>query len=427
MTTEFYSAKLKRNVNIPNDKICGYKIAAPETKTGFKVGIRAIKSNGIVDEAIDQVSSELVASTFKPCPGNQNWLNKTKIFNKPKEMNVDVSITNRPVFLEGDVYKGSTYAPPLQPSRRSGNGNRELTRPSFKTPKSVGRQVVGFDVLRSQDIDQFGIKVQLGNKTKEELFSYEAPDVNDISWIAERDRLTGIFRRRGDSEEAIKERLTVGLPLGRNQRTVTKTSNFGSAAVSMERSNLTAAQKLNEIEEEIKQGRAESREQKERISNYLTFMMSSIRKINTLSNDEVASLSEALSKLNRPIPHATSGLPIIIDVDYWESKTADILKYISSNVENSGSFGKPDGVSHNKPLLDISSINQSKFGLPAKSIKTLLVGMTNNSNRKYLDLVNIRILNKAKTLVFIENLDGGWNNPGIRVDRDKFNRSNPGR
>jgi hypothetical protein len=102
---------------------------------------------------------------------------------------------------------------------RSGLGNNTLFRDSFRTPSVIGRQATDFALQELIDQQQQGIKVQLSDKTLNEMFQVATPDDKDVLWIAEYNRRLG----EGETKEQLKD----FPPFGRAQRTIFKSINFG--------------------------------------------------------------------------------------------------------------------------------------------------------------------------------------------------------
>ena len=76
MTTEFYSTYFNKTVDIPNPKVCGYKMSNSATKKGWSSGLRAGKDNGVAPQKFSRFSTDWEAENKHKCEGNRNWLNK---------------------------------------------------------------------------------------------------------------------------------------------------------------------------------------------------------------------------------------------------------------------------------------------------------------------------------------------------------------
>ena len=86
----------------------------------------------------------------------------------------------RPRFLSGEVMKNDNS---LQSYTRRPRTLQEpvLRVNNFLSPAPVPRHIPDFDGLRALDEQQQGIKVQLSDKTLNQLFSTQIPDSTDIS------------------------------------------------------------------------------------------------------------------------------------------------------------------------------------------------------------------------------------------------------
>ena len=71
---------------------------------------------------------------------------------------------------------------------QSGLGNYHMVRENFIAPPIKPRMAVDFDKLNAQSLAADGIKVQLGDKTIEQLFKTYVRDKTYVEWITEYNR-----------------------------------------------------------------------------------------------------------------------------------------------------------------------------------------------------------------------------------------------
>ena len=150
----------------------------------------------------------------------------------------------RPAFRAGTVIIKDYTDVKLPTDIRSGLGNYTLIRENFVAPPLMPRVAVDFDKLNAQDLEAQGIKVQLGAKTIEQLFKTYVKDKTDVEWLTE-------YNRRRTAGETI-EQLRNNPPFGREQRKVSKMTNFAEQSVDLDT-------KLQRISSSVRQGRDETK------------------------------------------------------------------------------------------------------------------------------------------------------------------------
>jgi hypothetical protein len=123
-------------------------------------------------------------------------------------------------------------------NKRVGVGNRTLKRQNFLAPDIMPRMAGEFDKIKAHSIAQFGTKVSLSDETIDKLIRFQSPDPRDFEWLREKARLIAAGNLNA-------------LPLGRTQREISKTVNFGKA-------NLNLEDRLSAISSAVEQGISET-------------------------------------------------------------------------------------------------------------------------------------------------------------------------
>ena len=174
---------------------------------------------------------------------------------------------SRPAYRSGDVMT-TNISKRLQSNQRRGLGNKDITRTNFIAPPIKGRQVISFERLQAQDIAESGVKVQLGDKTIEQLLKIQVDDPTDVEWLDEkRKRL-----RAGESEDEIIR----NPPLGRPQRKVSRMTNFGMMGLRME-------DKIEAFYVALKNGNALPKEQLAHITAQIMQLISDQHEVNEMT------------------------------------------------------------------------------------------------------------------------------------------------
>ena len=324
-STKFYSTKLQENVFIPKVKTCGYRIRNDYMTKGYSSGLKAGLDNGIVNQRLSRFSTDLESEQAKTkCDGNTNWYNHKPGSNlskpNPTDDNRKIFQLKRPAFIadyEPDFYKPIFAEDISNINQRHGNvyGNHDIQRPASLVETPLARMAVNFDKLQAIDLQNFGAKVQLSDKTLKQIFNIEIPDPLDTKWLDEKNRIVDNLKIRGFSDKDILNHLEANKPLGRPQRTNTQKGNIGNSVLSL-------SNKLSEILEEIRQGKGNSQKQRDELIGQLALSLNDTAEIRRLSDEGNNKLKGVVSTLNIPTDSKDLGLPdrFISNDDYQANK-----------------------------------------------------------------------------------------------------------
>ena len=308
----------------------------------------------------------------------------------------------RPYFQFGAVLQDTT-APPLSEiiPKRMGTGNYQIKRDNFTNSDPKPRNP-RFDDFKITGLEKRGSDKGLGDKTLSELFSVDVDDPSDNLWLAEKQRLTNKYLNQQNplTPEQIKLELLAHKPLGRDQRKIRKRDNVASSALSFR-------SKLEEMEQEIREGRAVDSVKLATIEGQLNNILSSTNDISSMTQQQLNELAEMLEALHIPRTHEELGLPRIIGNDYYKLKSGIINMFLLKNAENHAvlSLQKPIFGITNNPI-NLSSM-VSSMGLP-------------NNNKQFLDLGNREMLNIQGLINLVNDIPEGFNNPAIGLSENEF-------
>ena len=298
-------------------------------------------------------------------------------------------------------------------NNRGGLGNYDITRRSFTSPPIKPRMAGDFDKLQAIDIETQGTKIQLSEKTIAELFRTKVPDKTDIQWITERNRLLAYYRTRGMSDDEIERELQVNKPLGREQRKVIATQNIAQ-------SQLTLADKLTEIKQEVLEGRAESRAQQALLIGQLALIFRDTQALDNFTQTQLADLSQTLNRINLPRTAKQMGLnQRYIDIQYYNANVGMINLYLFGNASYDPNFSTTDrpntNISYSYPVYNFVA---SQNGFPCMKLTSLVSAMSRQrSARTFLDLEQRGMISFNEMDVIQDQLDGGWDNPQISIEQ----------
>ena len=269
---------------------------------------------------------------------------------------------NRPGFRAGTMM-GNTGDVALPKNRRTGLGNYNITRNNFLSPPIRGRDTLDFDRLQAQEIENAGVKVQLGDSTLEKLFKIQVDDPSDVSWIGEKKRRLA----NGETEEQIE----VDPPLGRQQRKVSKMTNFGQQ-------NLSLEDKLEQMKTVLSHNGADNRQQKAQTVAELATLAENIQK---MSDSQINEMRRLVATLKMPINYQQVFKKRFYTVDQYKEDIGMINLYLLSNV--------PKDRDMNRAVESISFVSK-KDPLRIRStfvpINSIMDIMRDSTPKKILDI-----------------------------------------
>lgn len=305
----------------------------------------------------------------------------------------------RPAFKSGTIEEPNKSIPRLRGNDRDGMGNKRIVRNNFIAPEIRGREVLSFERLQATDIEQAGIKVQLGDKTIEKLFKVQVGDPTDRKWLEERTRRLAA----GETEEQLRE----NPPLGRPQRTINKMVNFGAQGLSTD-------DKIESIKAAVEQGNADNRNEMGQIIAQTALLLGNLGNLRNITQTGMNNLRQAIQRMFVPKHWRAMGFDHrIFSLDQYREQAGLINLFILSNLSD-----LPDGRTFEQPLI---TYNQ-QGDITGRSSIIQLVNSLQADRRggqrrfgKYLDLQTKAII----PLQVASNLVNGG------VDNGQLNGQNP--
>jgi hypothetical protein len=301
----------------------------------------------------------------------------------------------RPSFKSGSVDVENTSVKRLDGNDRDGMGNKRIVRNNFISPPIRGREVLNFERLQAQDIEQAGIKVQLGDKTIEKLFKVQVADPTDKKWLEEK------TRRMAAGET--KEQLEINPPLGRPQRTINKMVNFGAQGLSVD-------DKIESIKAAVEQGNADNRNEMAQLIGQTALILGNLNNLRNITRAGLTNLRQAINRMFVPKHWRAMGFTHrIFSLAQYKEQAGLINLFILSNLSN-----LPDDRTFEEPLVSYDEqdkvVGRTSFINMVQNLSSRLeqgVGRGRKPSR-YLDLERKVIipLNSAIKLVN-SGVDGG--------------------
>jgi hypothetical protein len=311
----------------------------------------------------------------------------------------------RPSFLAGTIAPKQTRKPIIPVNKRKGFGNYDIERNGMTAPDIKPRFYASFDEMRATNAGD-SLTVSLSDKTLSELITVQIPDPQDVQWLTEKARLVAIYKARGMSDAGIKLELSKNKPLGREQRTIKSVRNIAQ-------SQLTTEQQLNELKQEIKDGRVESQRAQANIIAQFAVLMADVKTISSLTQTQLADLGASFARLGVPVNHKQLGLePRFVDNDYYIKNAGLINLLLFSKVREEPN----DQKNYNYDLLVKNYANNTKTGLPAVKLTTMIRGLRNKGQqRRFLDLDKGGLISLAQINAIYPTFQGGLQNPVFAI------------
>jgi len=413
MSTAFYSNARNSDVNIPNNKVCGYKISNRAMSDGWSSGVRSGRDNGVENRKFSRFATDCEAADKNACAGNTNWLNfkRGMDLKEPKpgtrfEIKREKFKAGQPMIPLGLLTK-STSRSDITPdinikNNRSGTGNRNITRPMFKAPPVQPRRPISFDKLQLLNEELFGKKVQLSEKTLSRLFDVKIPDSSDTAWLSEKRRLTMVMKRENPNITLtqIAERFLTNPPLGRPQRTVTESRNITDQGISIE-------SKLNILKNKIASGRAESRDQQAEILGQFALVLGNAVEINQMSAKRLEELGVSLAALNVPLVPKQMGIDarIVDEVYYDDARNSGLI-----NIYFLSQALRDDEVTLDKPVKNVTGSRD-----PIIKLSAMNTAVRRADGKRYIDLNDRKLLTKDEMRAAVALIPGGFDSPSVSV------------
>jgi hypothetical protein len=277
----------------------------------------------------------------------------------------------RPAFRAGTVIIKDYTDVKLPTDIRRGLGNYTLIRENFVAPPLMPRVAVDFDKLNAQDLEAQGIKVQLGAKTIEQLFKTYVKDNTDVEWLNE-------YRRRRATGET-SQQLIDNPPFGREQRKVSKITNFADQSVDLDT-------KLQRISSSVRQGRDETKVEMANIAAEVARILTNVGNLDTMTSAQLAAISAVINRMSLPKSPQTAGFTHrIFTIRQYRAQQGLINLFLLSNVDQNRSL--------EEPLLS-SQANGTFVTMKISSMVTAL-GRP-GAGAKYLDLETRTVISQQE-------------------------------
>jgi hypothetical protein len=292
-----------------------------------------------------------------------------------KEKSGKIFEFKRPAFKSG-IEKTKQTNPHFK-DIRTGTGNYNIERNNFLAPALKGRQAVDFERLQLQDMQDAGVKVQLGDKTLEQLFGIQVLDKTDTEWLRE-------YNRRKASGES-EQRLKAFPPLGRPQRKVKKSVNFAQQGLQLE-------DRIEMLKTAVSSNHIENKQEIADVSTQIAIMLGDITDLNDLTDKNLLEIKNIASRLNIPRTWQTAGLTHrIYSWKQYQKELGPINMFIL-NITPRNRINYPVKNVRGRKYIKLSSI----------------LGALKSNKGQYLDLEEMQIISQQEAKDKADaGIDGG--------------------
>lgn len=349
------------------------------------------------------------------------FMNKNIEFTKPENIK-NQFIIKRPSFIAGTVNKQKSsdisHDKFLKLNERKGIGNKEIIRPAFVNQNPRPRMTLEFDKLQLLSADEAGQVIKQNDTKLNYKTRVHIPDDTDFEWINEKNRLSAIYRAQFTNsgypvdmiQPLINKELDINKPLGREQRKVVVITDDVAHI-----NNLDTKNKLNEIIQEVKDGRGENQVEKQQITAQLAEILDDTKEIDRLTTLQLTDLGNSLARIGFPTTSKRLGLiPRFVDVNFYNNNAGMINLLIFSRVReepNSNAFNYDRCVKN----FAINPLN----GLPASKLTSAVSALglkSDNRNKRYLDLELCGIISVTQLKNHLAAYYDGYNNSDFSID-----------
>ena len=169
---------------------------------------------------------------------------------------------------------------------------------------------------------------------------------------------------------------------------------------------------MEEIKQEVVDGRAESRAQQALLIGQLALIFADTQSLENFTRQQLVDLSQTVSRLNLPQNHKQIGLDKrYVDIDYYNANQGLVNLFIFSNVSSDPNYN--NGLDYKTPVYNFAS--HPPGGLPAITFASMISGMSKNKGRRYLDLGRRGIISQKELRTIVAGLNKNWDNDDVSV------------
>ena len=292
-------------------------------------------------------------------------------FNKIKEGKT--SAIQRSVYNLKDYVAPNTVITNRDKLPKRFSSNNKINRVNFYKPNPIRVDLGNYETLRTKDVSDDGVKINLSDATLDKLFKVEIPDILDREWLLEKERRI----TNGETEQDIIDRP----PLSRKQKTTFKMTNLGET-------ELTFKQKIEQLNSVLKQNALSRQGNMRQIVLELTNIMTNTTQLSNATQFQLDVIKNMLNRLYVPKDWKQQFKNRIVDGDAYKADMGAINMFLMSNI--------PSDLSASNPVYSYDGRRKQYVPSPLSKLFTL------KADNKYLDL-ETRII-ETKDIIIAKGL-----------------------
>ena len=319
--------------------------------------------------------------------------------NFQKEKQGKIFEIKRPAFKAG-IQKTKQSNPHFE-SIRTGTGNYNIQRNNFLAPGIKGREVIDFEKLQLQDIESAGIKVQLGDKTLQQLFGIQVKDPTDKAWLDEYNRR----KTAGESDEQINAMP----PFGRPQRKVNKNVNFASQGLALD-------DRLELLKTAMSSNHIENQAELAKISTSVALILGDQKTLEALTTNNLDEIRNIANRLNIPKDYVSAGFnERLVSWEQYQ-KNMGVINMFLLNVAPKNRLNYPVKNEAGDKYIKITSILGTLKGKGGRYLDLLERQIISQDRAK--ELADAGIDNGTLNDITKDQVPGGWVASGMNPSTD---------
>jgi len=319
--------------------------------------------------------------------------------NFQKEKQGKIFEIKRPAFKAG-IQKTKQSNPHFE-SIRTGTGNYNIQRNNFLAPGIKGREVIDFEKLQLQDIESAGIKVQLGDKTLQQLFGIQVKDPTDKAWLDEYNRR----KTAGESDEQINAMP----PFGRPQRKVNKNVNFASQGLALD-------DRLELLKTAMSSNHIENQAELAKISTSVALILGDQKTLEALTTNNLDEIRNIANRLNIPKDYVSAGFnERLVSWEQYQ-KNMGVINMFLLNVAPKNRLNYPVKNEAGDKYIKITSVLGTLKGKGGRFLDLFERQIISQDRAK--ELADAGIDNGTLNDITKDQVPGGWVASGMNPSTD---------
>ena len=171
---------------------------------------------------------------------------------------------------------------------------------------------------------------------------------------------------------------------------------------------------MEEIKQEVVDGRAESRTQQALLIGQLALIFADTQTVVNFTRQQFIDLSQTLARLNISQNRKQIGLDKrYVDIAYYNANQGLVNLYIFSNIGSDPNYNR--GIDYQTPVYNFAT--RPGIGIPAIGFSSMITALGRPADRRrYLDLETRGMISQVQLRAIVAGLNKNWDNDEVSVD-----------